>query len=178
MKTHLIGWNLDKTDKVTGNTGTNTFLLRLTAAQALIEANTKVPNAEWQFLANQLGAHASNLTAEQFLDGDTGQYVGPLITALSGTATSIPDIPFAVAPIENFNMTFDEMRTVKVRVPVKIKNATFLWTSDDVAIVVTDSTLETVTLTARSATAGSALITCTVTSGSETSVETFIVTLA
>lgn len=162
-----IGWDTDRTDKVTGKTGTNTLLNKFIAIQADIEAGVDVSNGTWQGACRALATYMEkDTTAKEFLDGNSGKYIGPLIAALGGDPSTIPPLPFALAPISNKAMNTGDVKTYKVSVPREVSVASYLWEEvlDTGAVVVlTNSTTQTVTVTAHGTNAGTANLKCTVT---------------
>ena len=90
-----IGWAVDKSNITkSGATGTNHALGRLTAlSDAAATDLSTVDKKEFQTVIAEVAKHIGTITPEEFFDGPSGVFVGPLVTALGGDASSIPDVP-------------------------------------------------------------------------------------
>ena len=90
---NIIGWEVDHSDRADGQTGTNTFIKRLTAFEAKRVAGDELNQTEWLFLVNQLHTFMVTSTPLEFLDGPSGDFFAKVCIALGADPSTIPTAP-------------------------------------------------------------------------------------
>lgn len=169
MSTQKIGWNVDSLNKVsTGYTGTNFVLGRLAALNLVAETDRRdIDPVEFQTVMAHLAYKIANVTPEEFYGGGAvGSYLGPIITALGATATTLPATPsFVTASITSAAVSADVATAVSTTITTGAVVSSIAWTVvSGTSAVITGATDEAdAVFTADSATTGATVFRVTYT---------------